>query len=63
MSDDSLFALFSVGRGGYDSDVADPPPPSSDIGLRILRVQKIGRTVVFGRTGATQPWWIAGISL
>ena len=39
----------------------NPFPPSSDIGLRIVRVQKIGRTASFRKTRKNDsfgPWAI-----
>ncbi len=39
----------------------NPFPPSSDIGLTIVRVQKIGRTVAFRKTRKTDslgPWLV-----
>jgi len=50
MSGDSLFPLVRLGGKDRIGMRENPFPPSSDIGLTIVRVQKIGRTASFRKT-------------
>jgi hypothetical protein len=53
MSGDSLFALVRLGGKDRIEVREYPLPPSTDIGLTIRRVQKIGRSVSSGKKGTT----------